>query len=362
MAPTLGAILGALICYVIGGVVGRFIERRQDRAGAPFAKIPPGEFFAGLLTALAGMMISVAVCIPLVALVHSVVVYAAVALVTWLLAWSGFKIGAEKGRQVVAAVGLTRILAPPTEPPPGYALLVDTSALMDRSLMVLGRTGLLVGGLVIPRFVIDQVQAMTSAPDLVTNRRARRGLESLEALRELGVAVHIAENQLPEIDNLNERLLEICRRLGLRLATCSKATFEKAEARGLRVTNLRRIAGDLTPDFSPGEKLIVDLVKAGNQPRQAVGYLPDGDMVVVNDAAQAIGREAVVVEVQTTRVTSQGLMVFAVLAETRPAATAERSPASNGTNGNGNGTVVTNGNGVPAVGARREPAAPTTPR
>jgi uncharacterized protein YacL len=313
--PVLGLILGALIGYVIGGIVGRWISRREEAAVAPFARIPPGEFFAGSLTGLVALLLAGALCIPLVAVWHDPIVYPLVALVVWVFAWGGFLVGAAKGRQIVAAAGLTRILAPPTEPPPGYALLVDTSALMDRSLLVLGRSGLLVGGLVIPRFVVDQVQSLGAGPDPVTSRRARRALESLEALRELGVSVHVAENELPEIDDLNERLLEICRRLGLRFATCSRALYERAEQRGLRVTDLRRIAGELTPDFPPGEKLVVDLVRPGNQARQAVGYLPDGDMVVVNDAAHWIGREDVVVEVQSTRITSQGLLVFARLAD-----------------------------------------------
>ncbi len=316
-APVLGLILGALVGYVLGGVIGRFLSREEDRAVAPFARIPPGEFFAGSLTALVGMMIAAALCVPLLVLVHHPLVYPGVTMLAWIFGYAGFRIGAAKGRQIVAAAGLTRILAPPTEPPPGYALLVDTSALMDRSLLVLGRSGLLVGGLVIPRFVVDQVQSLGAGPDPVTSRRARRALESLEALRELGVSVHVAENELPEIDDLNERLLEICRRLGLRLATCSRHLYERGEQRGLRVTDLRRIAGELTPDFPPGEKLVVDLVRPGNQARQAVGFLPDGDMVVVNDAAHAIGRDDVVVEVQSTRITTQGLLVFARMADSR---------------------------------------------
>ncbi len=102
---------------------------------------------------------------------------------------------------------------------------------MDRSLLVLGRNGLLVGGLVVPRFVIDQVQAMAAAPDPSTSRRARRGLESLEALREMRVPVHVAENELPEINDLDDRLLEIGKRLGLRLATCSSRVMDLASKR-----------------------------------------------------------------------------------------------------------------------------------
>jgi len=326
-APVIGLVLGALVGYLVGGLIGRFIERHQDQAVAQFGRVPPGELFAGTLTGIAGLMLGFVICLPLLVLVRASVVYPLAAAVAWIVGWIGYVVGSAKGRQVVAAAGLSRILSPPTEPPPGYALLVDTSAVMDRSLLVLGRAGLLVGGLVIPRFVIDQVQTLAAGPDEVTARRARRGLEALEAMREHGVIVHVAENELPEIDDLNERLLEIGRRLGLRLATSSTSLTDRARQRGLSVVNLRKVADSLSPDFAPGEQLVVDLVKAGNQPRQAVGYLPDGDMVVVNDALHLVGREDVVVEVLSTRRTGQGLLVFASLTDTR----ASEVPGNDGT-------------------------------
>jgi uncharacterized protein YacL len=314
-APLIATVLGALVGFVLGGVLGRLLERNRALAVERFSRIPPGEFFAGTVTAIAGLLLALALCLPLLSFVRSNVVYPVTAAVAWVFAGVSFRIGAAKGRQIVAAAGLSRILAPPTEPPPGYALMVDTSAVMDRSLLILGRAGLLVGGVVVPRFVVDQLQMLTAGPDPVSARRARRGLESMEVLREHGVTVHVAEQEIPEVDDLNERLLEMARRLGLRLATCSSRLFESARRRDLAVIDLRRIRESLSPDFAPGEQLVVDLVKEGNQSRQAVGYLPDGDMVVVNDAVHLIGRDDIVVDVLSTRKTSQGLLVFARLAE-----------------------------------------------
>jgi uncharacterized protein YacL len=327
-APVVGMVLGALVFYVVGGVVGRFLRREEPRALAQFERVPPGELFAGALTAVAGLLLGVALCLPLFALTHRSVVYPVITLVAWTFAWFGFRIGVVKGRQVVAAAGLSRILAPPNEPLPGYALLVDTSAVMDRSLLVLGQGGLLAGGLVVPRFVVDQVQAQANAPDPVTQRRARRGLEALEALREGGVTVHVAPNELPEVEDLEDRLLEMARRLGLRLATCSPFTLAHAQRRHLAATDLRQLVRDLMPEHPAGERLMVDLERAGTQARQAVGYLDDGDMVVVNDAAHLIGTDQVAVEVQATRPTSQGLLVFARLLDGGPGALDGVPPAA----------------------------------
>jgi len=310
-----GLVLGALVAYVIGGVLGRILRVQGDRAAERFDRIPPGELFAGTLTGIAGFLLGAALSVPLLVLVHSPIVWPAAALAAWAFTWVGFEVGTTKGRQVVAAAGLGRILAPPAEPPPGYALLVDTSAAMTPFLLVLGRYGLLVGGLVVPRFVIDQLQTLAAGPDPVSSRRARRGLERLDVLRDLRVSVHVAENELPEIDDLTDRLVEVARRLGLRLVTCSGQVKETAKRRGVAVTDLRPLANELTPDHMPGEQLVIDLIKEGNQPRQGAGYLADGDLVIVNDAAHLIGRENVVIEVLSTRRTNQGLLVFAKLAE-----------------------------------------------
>jgi uncharacterized protein YacL len=311
--PIIGMLLGAAIFYVVGGVVGRLLDRGLQRAVFLLRNMPPGEVFAASIIATTGLLLGVVICLPLLALYRSSVELLVTAAVTWVLATLGWRLGAAKGRQVVAAAGLSRILAPPVDPPPGYALLVDASAIMDRFLLVLGRSGLLPGGLVIPQFVVDQVQTLADGPDPVSSRRARRGLESIEVLRESGVPVHVAPDEVPEVDDATTKVVTVARRLGLRIGTCSSVVVEMAGDWELPAVDLRRMTGDLTPDHPPGERLVIDLVKEGRQARQAVGYLPDGDMVVVNDAVHLVGTPEVEVTVLSTRPTAQGLMLFARL-------------------------------------------------
>jgi uncharacterized protein YacL len=313
-APVVGMVLGALVTYVAGGALGRFLQRQQGIAVAPFARIPPGELLAGTVTGMAGLVLGVVLCLPLLILVRSPLVYPTASALAWVLACAGFRVGTVKGGQVAASAGLSRLLSPPAKPPPGFAVVVDASAVMDHALLVLGQSGLLVGGLVVPRFVVDQVQAMAAAPDPVTSRRARRGLEAIEALRESGVAVQVVEDELPEIEDPGERVLETSRRLGLRLLTSSGRLRDAAFDHGVRVTDLRRVTEHLTPDHPPGERLTVSLDREGTQPRQAAGLLDDGNLVVVNDGAHLIGGGPVAVEVLSSRRTTQGIMVFARVA------------------------------------------------
>lgn len=312
-APVLGVFLGALIAYVIGGMLGRLLDKGMRGAVEELRRTPPGEVFAASVVGTTGLLVGLVAGLPLVALVHSSIDYAVIALLAWVLCFAGIRLGVAKGRDIVRAAGLSHLVDAPTDPPPHSAVVVDTSAVLDRHLLVLGRAGLLSGGIVVPRFVVDEVRTLAESPDPVSSRRARRGLEAVEALRSSGVDVRVSDDEVPERDDVGDKSLALAQRLHVRLATCSADLAERAEDEGVEAVDLRRLTAELSPDHPPGEHLVIDLVKQGRQPRQGVGYLPEGDMVVVNDAAHLVGTSQVEVVVTSTRQTSQGLLVFAHL-------------------------------------------------
>ncbi len=308
-----GLLLGAAVSYVVGGVAGRLIDKGIQRSLFLFRNTPPGEVFAASVVATTGMLLGLVIGLPLLILLRSGYALLVTAGLAWVLASLGWRLGSVKGRQIIAAAGLSRILAPQPGPPQGHALLADASAVMERFLLVLGKAGLLPGGIVVPQFVVDHVRSVAESPDPVTSRKARRGLESLEALREMGVPVHVAPDEVPEEDEPTFKLLTVARRTGLQIATCTPHVVDEAAEWQLAAVDLRGVAQELSPDHLPGEQLAIELIREGRQPRQAVGYLPDGDMVVVNDATHLIDRGEVAVTVLSTRPTSQGTMVFAKL-------------------------------------------------
>jgi uncharacterized protein YacL len=312
-APVVGITLGALLAYVVGGVLGRLLNRGLNRGVAGLRATPASEVFAGSLVGTMGLLLGLVAGLPIVALVHSSVDYPLVAAFSWVLCFFGVQLGVAKGREILKVAGLGHLVDRPTQKPPDSALVVDTSAVLDRQLLVLGKAGLLPGGIVVPRFVVDDVRTLAESPDPVSSRRARRGLEALEALRSTGVAVRVSDEELPDVESTAERALALAKRMQLRLATCSSELARKAGQDGVEVVDLRRLPAELTPDHQAGEHLVIDLVKEGSQARQAVGYLPDGDMVVVNDASHLVGRSAVEVVVSSARQTSQGMLVFAHL-------------------------------------------------
>jgi uncharacterized protein YacL len=158
--------------------------------------------------------------------------------------------------------------------------------------------------------VADELATLAEAPDPVASRRARRGLEALEVIRQAGVTVTVVAGDVPSASMTEEKVLALADRMGCRIVTSSADVARQQASLNVPILDIRALLVDLAPDHIPGERLRVDLVRAGKQPRQAVGYLPDGDMVVVNDAAHRIGEDAVEISVLSTRPTTQGLIVF----------------------------------------------------
>ncbi len=306
----LGATIGVLIAYVLGGAFGRVVDRLSQRATRQWRDVPATEVLAGALLGGIGFVVGALACIPLFVFVKQDFDFPIAGALAWVVGYFGLRVGMSKGRQLSDAARLSRRLAVGDEDANPGAVMVDTSAVMDRAFLVLGRAGLLGAEILVAEPVTDELLTLADAPDPVTSRRARRGLEALEAIREAGITVTIVSGDVPAAAMTEEKVLTIADRLGVRVVTASAAVARQQGALGVPIIDMRALLADLAPDHVPGERLRVDLVRPGKQPRQAVGYLPDGDMVVVNDAAHRIGEAGVEISVLSTRPTSQGLMVF----------------------------------------------------
>lgn len=311
-ARVLGAGIGVLLTYAIGGGAGRLIDRSYERAVSQARNLPGPELLAGVLLGAVGLVVGIVLCLPLFVFVKQDYDYPVAAGVAWILGYLGLRTGMAKGRQLADSARLTRRLEVRNDTAPG-GLMIDTSAVMDRAFLVLGLAGLLGPEVLIPEPVTDELRTLADGVDPVSSRRAGRALEAIGVIRAAGVAVTVVSGDVPEVSMIEEKVLVLAERLGARLLTSSAEIARQQAHLGVVIVDLRAVAADLAPDHIPGERLFVDLVRAGRQAHQAVGYLPDGDMVVVNDAGHLVGTDAVEVSVLSTRPTSQGLLVFAQL-------------------------------------------------
>ena len=189
--------------------------------------------------------------------------------------------------------------------------LVDTSAVIDGRLLDVCKARFIEGRLVIPRFVLKELQAVADSTDPIKRSRGRRGLEVLNHLRQLSfIDVRIHEEDLPSVAETDAKLVKLAQILGTRIITNDYNLNKIAEFQNVRVLNVNELAQALRPVVLPGEMLELKPIKEGKEHHQAIAYLDDGTMVVVESGRALIGQptRAVVTSVLQT---AAGRMVFA---------------------------------------------------
>ncbi len=198
----------------------------------------------------------------------------------------------------------------------GAPCVVDAGAVTDGRLIAIMQSGFLDGRLIMPSFVLEELNAMVAADDGPQSEAAQRGLDCLEQLQaspSIQISVHDAQ-AVPSGENADARLVELCRMLNSRLLTTEETLAKLARLQNVEVLNLHDLELALKPEVVVGQRIRVPLVRSGKDEGQAVGYLSDGTMIVVNQAAGKIG-ETVEAAVTSTLETGSGLMVFAELLE-----------------------------------------------
>ncbi|MDH4444100.1 MAG: hypothetical protein QE267_03115 [Akkermansiaceae bacterium] len=193
----------------------------------------------------------------------------------------------------------------------GQPVVLDSEAVMDGRVLGILRSGFLFGRLIVPRIVLDALQTMVRSDSEFDRRRAQRGLDRLEELQnasDIQISIHESSVQT-EAETLNKQLIEIARLLGARLMTTDDNLAKVAKIQGLDVLNIRELDDALKPAVAVGERFRIALVRAGKEDHQAVGYLPDGTMMVVNHAVARIGT-SVDVSVVSMLQTNNGVIVF----------------------------------------------------
>ncbi len=194
--------------------------------------------------------------------------------------------------------------------------LLDANIIIDGRIAEICKTGFIEGPLLVPAFVLQEVQNMADHADDLRRARGRRGLDVLNRVRkELDVEVEVLEEygeDDDESDSVDLRLVKLARRQGAAVITNDYNLNKIAELHGVGVLNVNELASAIKPQFIPGDGLIVTLMRPGNQPRQAIGYLDDGTMVVVEQASDFIGQEVDVVVTNTLQKVT-GKMIFGEL-------------------------------------------------
>ena len=190
-------------------------------------------------------------------------------------------------------------------------ILLDTSVLIDGRILAIARSGLLSSRLIVTRSVIRELQFMADKADHDKRERARYGLEVIEKLQELpSTSVEIRDDGTTSEHGVDEQLIILAQKSGAKLCTIDYNLNKAARVQGVEIVNINELAHALRVIHLPGERIDVELVQPGQDKKQAVGYLDDGTMVVVDDSRELIG-QSVAVELTRVLQTTAGRMMFA---------------------------------------------------
>ena len=190
-------------------------------------------------------------------------------------------------------------------------IVVDTSAIIDGRIAEIVESGFIYGTLVVPRFVLDELQHIADSSDTLRRNRGRRGLEILNRMqKEPGTPVEIVEDAVPSESEVDAKLVALARARSGVILTNDFNLNRVAELQGVRVMNINSLANAVKPAVLPGEELRVRVIQEGKEAGQGVGFLDDGTMIVVEGGARHIDKD---LDVSVTRVlqTVAGRMIFA---------------------------------------------------
>ena len=292
LAPSVG--LGSLAGAALGAVAAAAAVAVEAVAGA--VPLRPLLWTAG--GAVGGLLAGLALGTALAPLTGGAapVVRGGVAL---LGAWVGGAVAARRSGELggPAASGMARVL--------------DTSVLIDGRVAEMAAAGFLDGAVIVPRFVVAELQRLADSGDAVRRNRGRRGFDVLDRLRRSpAVQLELVDTDFPAIAEVDGKLVELARARSARLLTNDSALGRVAALAGVAVGNLHELATALKPAALPGESMQVQVMREGKEPGQGVAYLDDGTMVVVEGGKRFIGQPLEVV-VTSALQTSAGRMIFA---------------------------------------------------
>jgi uncharacterized protein YacL len=300
-------VVGALVGFLVGGLLGRYlrdrmrvIERAADRRSA-------AELTVGALGLVVGLVAAV-----LIGFAVSRLPYIGVYLllpVVLLVAYVFSRIAARKHVDILRLVGIRSRQAPPVPP-----RIIDTSAIIDGRLVDVIRTRFLSGAVVLPQFVLEELQRVADSADPLKRARGRRGLELVEELQQSANGGFSVRNvDYPDVEGVDGKLVRLAQEIGGTIVTTDYNLNKVAQIQGVEVLNVNELANALKPAVLPGEPLTVKVIREGREYDQGVGYLADGTMIVVEGGRASLG-EVIEVEVTSVLQSPSGKMIFTRLA------------------------------------------------
>ena len=296
----------ALLPYLTVVPAGWLVQRVQELSTA--------EFVAAVLGLLVGLLAGLLMGMPLSNVEGPLGTWLPLGVSLFLgLGMMGLTV-AKRLDLIAAAEGAGLVRRPKQdgdERAGDLRIVVDTSVLIDGRVAEIVESGFIYGTLIVPRFVLEELQHIADSSDSLRRNRGRRGLEILARMqRDPRTPIEIVEDEAPTIAEVDAKLVELAKRRSRVVLTNDFNLNRVAELQGVRVMNINSLANAVKPAVLPGEELHVKVIQEGKEAGQGVGFLDDGTMIVIEGGARLIDRD---IDVLVTRVlqTVAGRMIFA---------------------------------------------------
>lgn len=317
MTYIVGIILGALVGYGISPFALRLIWAAIHRIELGLNDFESQDIIVGTLGLLFGLIIANLIGLAFARLpiigAYGPIVFNIV------FGYAGMSIAVRKKSEIIALVGNLRLGRPNKEHSKRKELefsgkLLDTSAIIDGRIAEICSTGFLEGPLLVPVFVLEELQLIADSSDLLKRNKGRRGLDILKQMQEDNyVEVRIINDDFDDVQGVDSKLVRLGRKINAKVVTNDYNLNKVAGLQGVAVLNINDLANALKPARVPGEQMNVLIVKAGKEENQGVAYLDDGTMIVVEDGQKYIG-STMPVTVTSVLQTSAGRMIFVKIA------------------------------------------------
>jgi uncharacterized protein YacL len=304
-------LVGLMGGYLLSGPTAKYLTQQFNKGLEASGKVPP----QAVLAAIVGVTVALIITVLLNSLLERVPGF------TWL--WSvfitvlmsiGFAWFFVVNRQVfrpTLPVPAKDTAAPTATVDVGKLKLIDTSAIIDGRIADIVEANFLDGTLVIPKFVLNELQNIADSSDTLRRGRGRRGLEVLDKLIKQGkIPTQVLSDDVPSVTEVDEKLIRLCQQKNAALVTTDYNLNRVAALQNVRVLNVNQLANAVRAMYLPGERLSMHIVKEGREPSQGLAYLEDGTMVVVEDGSEYVG-ETIDVIVTSHLQTNMGRMIFA---------------------------------------------------
>ncbi|MBF0328137.1 MAG: PIN domain-containing protein [Nitrospirae bacterium] len=304
-----GLLYGLHQGYLVQGVlIGSLLGVLAILIKARLKQISIGSIIGGLVGLAAGIVTANLLLLPFRYIIHDQYWPEYFFILNAIFGYGALFVGVERGRSFTIP-GIMRLFKG-QETETGLKLL-DTSVIIDGRIADILEVGFIEGTLIIPQFILHELQYVADSPDPMRRAKGRRGLDMLQRIQKMsGIDVKIVEEDFPKIKEVDSKLVALARVMNAKIITNDFNLNKVAQLQGVEILNINELSNVLKPVVLPGESMTLFVVKEGKEQNQGVAYLDDGTMVVVENARRLIGK-SVIVTVTSVLQTTAGRMIFA---------------------------------------------------